>query len=50
MPREQITLECEECNRRNYTAMKNRRTQPGRVEYKKYCRFCRKHQLHKETR
>ncbi|MGY8822391.1 MAG: 50S ribosomal protein L33 [Candidatus Latescibacterota bacterium] len=50
MPREQITLECEECNRRNYTATKNRRTQPGRVEYKKYCRFCRKHQQHKETR
>lgn len=50
MPREQITLECEGCSRRNYTATKNRRTQPSRVEYKKYCRFCRKHHVHKETR
>jgi large subunit ribosomal protein L33 len=50
MPREQITLECGECSRRNYTATKNRRTHPGRVEYRKYCRFCRKHMPHKETR
>jgi len=50
MPREQITLECGECSRRNYTTTKNRRTHPSRVEYKKYCRFCRKHTPHKETR
>jgi len=50
MPREQITLECAECSRRNYTCTKNRRTHPGRVEYRKYCRFCRKHTPHKETR
>ncbi|HIG52985.1 MAG TPA: 50S ribosomal protein L33 [Candidatus Latescibacteria bacterium] len=50
MPRDQISLECETCSRRNYTTTKNRRNQPGRVEYKKYCRFCHKHTAHKETR
>ncbi|MBI2503936.1 MAG: 50S ribosomal protein L33 [Candidatus Latescibacteria bacterium] len=50
MPREQITLECADCSRRNYSATKNRRAHPGRVEFKKYCRFCRKHTAHKETR
>ncbi len=50
MPREQITLECGDCSRRNYTDTKNRRLHPGRVEFKKYCRFCRKHTPHKETR
>ena len=50
MPRDQITLECEACSQRNYTATKNRRLHSGRVEYKKYCRFCRRHTMHKETR
>jgi len=48
--REIITLACAECKRRNYTATKNKRTHSDRVEYKKYCRFCRKHTPHKETR
>ncbi|NKB65495.1 MAG: 50S ribosomal protein L33 [Candidatus Latescibacteria bacterium] len=50
MPRDQIYLACEGCSRRNYTTTKNRRLHPSRVEFKKYCRFCRKHTLHKESR
>jgi large subunit ribosomal protein L33 len=50
MPREQLTLECTSCNRRNYTTTKNKRTHSGRVEFKKYCPFERKHTVHKETR
>jgi len=50
MPRDKITLECTSCNQRNYTATKNKRKQSGRVEYKKYCPFERKHTVHKETR
>ena len=45
-----ITLACQECRRRNYTTTKNKRTRPDRMEFRKYCRFCRKHTLHKETR
>ena len=48
--RDNITLECTECKRRNYTTTKNKRNQQGRVEYKKFCRFCNKHTPHKETR
>ena len=46
MPRELIVLECTECNQRNYDCDKNKRLHPSRVEYKKYCRFCRKHTVH----
>lgn len=50
MPRERVILACGECKRRNYYTMKNKRLHPERVEYRKYCRFCNKHTLHKETR
>ncbi len=45
-----ITLACTECKRRNYSTMKNKRTTPDKLELKKYCRFCRKHTPHKETK
>ncbi|MBN2586662.1 MAG: 50S ribosomal protein L33 [Candidatus Fermentibacteraceae bacterium] len=45
-----ITLACQECRRRNYTTTKNRRTTTGRLELSKYCRFCSKHTLHRETK
>jgi len=48
--RDIITLECTECKRRNYTTTKNKRLHPNRVEYKKYCRWDKKHTIHKETK
>lgn len=45
-----VTLACTECKRRNYTTTKNKKNDPGRIELKKYCRFCQTHTLHKETR
>ena len=48
--REQITLECTECTRRNYTTMKEKRNTPDRIEKSKYCKFDRKHTIHRETR
>lgn len=50
MPREIIILACSDCKRRNYTTDKNKRTQSGRVEYKKFCPHCNRHTTHKETR
>jgi large subunit ribosomal protein L33 len=50
MPREIITLACTECKRRNYVTTKNRTRTTGRIELKKYCRFDRKHTLHREVR
>ena len=45
-----ISLECQECKHRNYSTMKNRRNSPEKLTLKKYCRFCRKHMDHKETK
>ncbi len=50
MAREIITLACTNCKRRNYTTMKNKKNDPDRIEYQKYCKWCRKHTLHRETR
>jgi large subunit ribosomal protein L33 len=48
--REIIILECTECKRRNYTSTKEKKNTPGRLEIKKYCKFDRKHTVHKETK
>ena len=48
--RVKVTLACEECKRRNYITVKNKTNDRERIEMKKYCRFDRRHTLHKETR
>ena len=45
-----VTLECTECKRRNYITEKNKVNDRERIEMKKYCRWDRRHTLHKETR
>jgi large subunit ribosomal protein L33 len=45
-----IQLACSECKNRNYSTTKNKQKMPDRLEIKKYCRFCRKHTIHKETK
>jgi large subunit ribosomal protein L33 len=50
MPRDIITLACTTCKRRNYTTTKNKKNDPDRIELRKYCPWCRKHTLHRETR
>lgn len=48
--RVKITLACTECKQRNYDTRRTRRMNPDRLEMNKYCRFCRKHTLHRETK
>ncbi len=48
--RVKITLACEECKQRNYNMTKEKKLHPDRMETKKYCRFCKKHTMHKETK
>ncbi len=48
--RTKITLECTECKQRNYNMTKDKKNHPDRMETKKYCRFCKTHTLHKETK
>ena len=51
-----ITLECQSCRKTDmpgvsrYHTTKNKRTSTGRLELKKYCRFERKHTVHREVR
>ena len=48
--RTRITLACTECKQRNYNMTKDKKTHPDRMETKKYCRFCKRHTMHKETK
>ncbi len=48
--RDNVTLRCEKCKRRNYATTKNKKTTTGKLQFSKYCRFCRKHTSHKEAR
>ena len=45
-----IHLACTECRSRTYTTMKNRRNDPDRLEFKKYCPKCRGTRAHREAR
>jgi large subunit ribosomal protein L33 len=48
--RVKITLACTDCKQRNYNMTKEKKTHPDRMETKKYCKFCRSHTMHKETK
>ncbi len=54
--RVQAILECTECRKSGvpgvsrYVTTKNRTTTTQRLELKKYCKFERKHTLHKEIK
>ena len=45
-----ITLRCSVCKRRNYYTNKNKKQVERKIEYKKYCKWCRKSTIHKEAR
>jgi len=45
-----IKFECTECKKINYFSRKNKKLLKNRLEMKKYCRHCRKHTPHKETK
>ena len=48
--RDIIALACTECKRRNYSTTKNKKKTTERLEMSKFCRFCRKHTSHKESK
>jgi len=48
--REIVTLHCTDCKRRNYSTTRNKKTQTEKMELKKFCPFCRKHTVHKESK
>ena len=44
------TLTCTVCKSQNYRTEKNVKNTTARLELNKYCPFCKKHTLHKETK
>jgi len=48
--RDLITFQCTTCKRRNYTSTKNRKKTTEKLEFRKFCRWCRSHTAHKETK
>ena len=54
--RQVIHLECTSCRSSGqpgvsrYSTIKNKKTTPGRLELKKYCRYERKHTVHREVK
>lgn len=51
-----IILECQSCRKSGrpgvsrYVTEKNKKNTSGRLELKKYCRFERRHTIHKEVK
>ncbi|MBI5465771.1 MAG: 50S ribosomal protein L33 [Candidatus Kerfeldbacteria bacterium] len=45
-----IKLECSVCHRTTHHTYRNKKKVKSRLEIKKYCRWCKKHTLHKETK
>ena len=50
MPRDIVTLQCMDCKNRNYTTDKNKKNTPDRLQFKKFCRTCRHHTVHREVK
>ncbi len=46
--REMVRLSCSQCQRNNYYTTKNKRTTTEKLEMRKFCEWCRSHQVHKE--
>lgn len=45
-----VTLACTTCKSRNYTTEKNKKNNPERLEFRKFCNTCRVHGPHRETK
>lgn len=45
-----ITLRCSTCKRRNYYTNKNKKQVERKIEYAKFCKWCRAKTVHKEGR
>jgi large subunit ribosomal protein L33 len=48
--REKVHLQCSECKNKNYSTTRNKKKHVDKYSFKKYCRFCKQHTLHKETK
>lgn len=45
-----IKLECTQCKKINYYSSKNKKKLKDRLEMNKFCKTCKTHTAHKETK
>lgn len=45
-----IKMQCTQCKRINYWTSKNKKKVERKIEIKKFCPWCKKHTVHKETK
>jgi len=45
-----VKMACENCKRINYFTRRNKKTIEKKLEFKKFCKWCRKNTLHKEAK
>jgi large subunit ribosomal protein L33 len=45
-----VTLACSECKARNYKTTRSLDSTGTALEIKKYCKQCKRHTLHRETK
>lgn len=50
MAQTKFVLECSECKSHGYVTSKNRQNVQEKLKLSKYCKGCRKHTDHNETR
>ncbi|MCB2834043.1 50S ribosomal protein L33 [Streptococcus dysgalactiae] len=50
MAQKKASLACVECGSRNYSIGVSGTPKPTRLEVNKFCKYCKKYTLHKETR
>ncbi|MDK6233922.1 50S ribosomal protein L33 [Aerococcus sanguinicola] len=50
MATKKIILACSKCGSRNYTVKSNPANRTERLEVKKFCRHCKGHTLHQQTK
>ena len=48
--RDKVQLQCSECKNKNYATTRNKKKHTEKYEQKKYCKFCRQHTVHKESK
>lgn len=50
MAPKKAALACSECGQRNYPMVPTQAGQSERLELKKFCKYCKKHTIHRETK
>ncbi|MFA5355525.1 MAG: 50S ribosomal protein L33 [Candidatus Paceibacterota bacterium] len=45
-----VKMQCKECKKVNYFTPKSKKAMEGKLELNKFCKTCRKHTAHKESK